>query len=346
MNLLNGIAIIIPAYQPSPLLLTLVQAINPEHHLIIVNDGSSEDSTPLFQKLATLPQVTVLQHAVNLGKGQALKTAFRHYLTHFSEQSPGVVTADADGQHSPEDIQKIALKLQPFTKEIILGSRQFDHTTPFKSRFGNTLSAKIFKMLLRKPLQDTQTGLRGISRSLVSSLLEVQGSRYEYELSMLMYTIKNKISIIEVPIKTIYIDNNKSSHFNPIIDSLKVYFVFFRYILGSLSSACVDFLCFTVIYFFTQQLFISVASARVISGVFNFSVCKKLIFKSKNSWRSEFVKYVGLAIFSMLLSYVLIRVLNDHKIFNVYYAKLFADVGIFVMNFTIQRFFIFSLKRT
>ncbi len=347
MNLLNNIAIIIPAYQPSELMIELVKKLiqlNKAYELIIVNDGSEGKSRDVIEEVSSYPNVTIIHHPMNMGKGEALKTAFQHYLTYFSDQSPGVVTADADGQHSPEDIQKIATKLLQSKKELILGSRQFDTQTPLRSRFGNTLTAKIFQLIMRKGLKDTQTGLRGISRSLVAEFEKVTGSRYEYELNMLMYTMKNKIPISEVPIQTIYIDDNKSSHFNPIIDSLKVYFVFFRYILGSLSGAAVDFLFFTLFYFFTHHLFFSVAGARVISGIFNFTLCKQLIFKSENNWRSEFIKYVSLAVFSMLLSYLFIEALTRNHFMNVYYGKLIADVCIFIFNFTVQRIFVFSAK--
>lgn len=347
MNLLNNLAIIIPAYQPSELLIELVKQLeerNTGHHIILVNDGSTEKSRDIIEKVSQFSNVTTIHHSENMGKGQALKTAFHYYLTHFSDQSPGVVTADADGQHSPEDILKIAAELQQRNTQIILGARQFDQSTPLRSRFGNILSAKIFRLIMRKSLQDTQTGLRGISRTLVADLGKVTGSRYEYELDMLVYAIKNKIAIKEVPIKTIYIDHNQSSHFNPIIDSLKVYFVFFRYIIGSLSSAAVDFLFFTLIYFFTNHLFFSVAGARVISGIFNFTLCKRVIFKSQNKWGSEFIKYVSLAFFSMFLSYILIEALTKNHFFNVYYGKLVADVCIFMLNFTIQKIFVFTAK--
>ncbi|HEX2549384.1 MAG TPA: bifunctional glycosyltransferase family 2/GtrA family protein, partial [Gammaproteobacteria bacterium] len=316
-----------------------------KYHIIIVNDGSTGKSRDIIEEVSSYPNVTIIHHAVNMGKGQALKTAFQHYLAHFSDQSAGVVTADADGQHSPDDIQKIAASLPQANNGILLGSRQFDTKTPLRSRLGNSISAKIFQLIMRKSLRDTQTGLRGISRSLIKNLSEISGSCYEYELNMLVYAIKNKITITEIPIKTIYLDDNKSSHFNPLIDSLKVYFVFFRYILGSLSSAGVDFLFFTLFYFFTHHLFFSVAGSRVISGTFNFILCKSIIFKSKDNFMPEFIKYISLAVFSMLLSYVLIDALTKNHLLNVYYGKLIADVCIFMMNFTIQRLFIFSLKK-
>lgn len=231
--------IIIPAYQPTESLLTLIHDINeyfPEQRIIVVNDGSKGSAVNIFKKLTAYKNIKIIEHSTNLGKGQALKTAFHYFLLHFDVNAIGVVTADADGQHTVSDIYAIINQFSEFPDCVFLGARTLNEKVPWRSRFGNSLTRKIFKLIVGKDIVDTQTGLRGIPRSVLNNLLKIPSSRYEYELEMLILLIHNKIEIKEVPIQTIYIENNKSSHFHPILDSLKVYLVFFRYLVTSSST--------------------------------------------------------------------------------------------------------------
>ena len=91
----------------------------------------------------------------------------------------------------------------------------------------------IMHALLGQKLTDTQTGLRGIPASFLPKLLRQEATGYEFELEMLIAAHQLSIPIVEVPIRTIYEAGNKSSHFNPIVDSMKIYFVLLRF--GSVS---------------------------------------------------------------------------------------------------------------
>jgi len=342
--LINQPVLVIPAYQPSESLPKLVQDILdecPEQPIIVVNDGSNKIHQAIFDRLSQLKNVVVLHHAINLGKGQALKTAFNYYLLNFDTASVGVVTADADGQHAIRDIQSLMEHLKNSPSTVYLGSRQFDKKVPLRSRFGNTLTRRVFQLMVGSVLSDTQTGLRAIPRALLPDLLCIPTSRYEYELDMLIHVADKKIEMREIPIETIYIEGNASSHFNPIVDSLKVYFVFIRYIAASLSSAIIDFLSFVVFYLCSNQIFFSLATARIFSGVFNFFLCKKMIFKSDKSITFEAFKYLLLATFSLLLSYILVYgLVHDYGV-NLYFSKIIADICVFLINFTIQKVLVF-----
>src|SRR5262245_262878 len=109
-------AVVIPAYRPSPGLIDLVRALCEQFapSIVIVDDGSGADYAEVFATVSEFPKVLVVRHAVNLGKGAALKTAINHVLCTFPKLT-GIVTADADGQHHPEDIQRVAdaLMAQP-----------------------------------------------------------------------------------------------------------------------------------------------------------------------------------------------------------------------------------------
>jgi putative flippase GtrA len=334
--------IIIPAYKPEPILLSLTHELGKiGFSIIIVNDGSGTSYLNLFQSLSALPFVTVLHHAVNVGKGQALKTAFNYFLTTYPSDCPGVITADADGQHLVEDIQRVTNQLIDHPHAISLGVRSFDKGVPFRSRFGNTLTRLIFRLFIGKSLKDTQTGLRAIPRDFLKYLLKTPTQGYDFELDMLISASKNKISILEVPIHTVYIDANKSSHFNPLVDSFKIYFVFFRYLFFSIISGLIDFFAFSFAFMLCQQILLSETLARLFSGTCNFFLNKELVFKSKQNFLPEAIKYALLCGVNLVFSYALISSLVYFGA-NVFFSKILSLAGLFIANFAIQKLLVFG----
>lgn len=185
----------------------------------------------VFEAVKRISGATVLHQAQNGGKGNALKAGFQKVLTDFAECT-GIVTADADGQHDAEDIARVATALTEQPQKLILGARRPVPEMPFRSRFGNALTRHVFRAATGVMLADTQTGLRGIPKSLLPELLAVRGERYEYEMAMLLHLCSAGHSPVEVPIRTIYDAGNRSSHFRPVQDSAHVYKVLARHCLG------------------------------------------------------------------------------------------------------------------
>ena len=191
-------------------------------------DGDSTAACEaIFTAIATLPGVELQRHAVNLGKGRALKTGFNRVLEEPGDLL-GVITADADGQHTPEDIEKVARALLFSNPRPVLGSRGFEHGVPWRSRLGNALTRSLFGLLTGTRLADTQTGLRGIPLALLPELVTLGGERYEYEMTMLAYLCRSGRTPLEVPIATVYLDQNRASHFHPVWDSMRIYLVLLR----------------------------------------------------------------------------------------------------------------------
>jgi glycosyltransferase involved in cell wall biosynthesis len=222
--------VIIPAFQPTQRLVGIVEQLltDPEQIVIVVDDGSSPAHEQVFAALAGRPRLHLLRHAVNVGKGQALKTAFNYFLVSLPRNHVGVVTADADGQHLVDDVRNVAATLSGHPGELVLGSRCLRGTVPWRSAIGNSFMKHVFTGLLGRKLEDTQTGLRGIPRAFLSDLLPISASGYEFELEMLIKAVKQQLPIREVRIETVYEGDNDSSHFNPIRDSLRIYFVLIR----------------------------------------------------------------------------------------------------------------------
>ena len=139
------IPIIIPAYEPDERLLELLKDLSESRlgPVIIVDDGSGEQYSDIFTEAENYLKTTggvLLRHEVNRGKGRALKTAFAHVLDH-EPDAIGCVTADSDGQHSPECIARIMEALEENPDKLVLGVRTFDmEGVPWKSRMGNKIT--------------------------------------------------------------------------------------------------------------------------------------------------------------------------------------------------------------
>jgi glycosyltransferase involved in cell wall biosynthesis len=248
-----NVVLVIPAYNPGPELEPLVREMiripGEFASVILVDDGSEPQRRELFDRLAALPGVTVLRHAVNLGKGTALKTALNEALCRFPE-SAGAVTADADGQHTPSDIRAVARMLDDGAADLILGARRFSRDIPLRSMVGNRIILTLFRLLVGRRLSDTQTGLRGIASRVIAPLLHIGHSGYEFELDMLIMSKHHGWSIAEVPIETVYIDDNRSSHFRPIRDSIHISMQLFRFVGVSLATAAIDYAIFVTCFRF------------------------------------------------------------------------------------------------
>ena len=138
----------------------------------------------------------------------------------------GVITADCDGQHSVNDVMRMAEQLcrcaAAGRQELILGCRRFDESTPARSLLGNRIISRGMKLIYGLELSDTQTGLRAIPNALLPEALRLSGQRYEYELNMLIFARKRDVQVTAVPIETIYLDRNKGSHYRPLLDSLRI----------------------------------------------------------------------------------------------------------------------------
>ena len=219
---------VIPSLNPDEKLIKLVNELKKNYNkIIIVNDGS--ESNKIFNDLKKISGCIVLNHEVNKGKGEGLKTAFRYYLDNLSSKYLGVVCLDADGQHLPQDAIKMSEILEKEDK-FVLGTRLFNtKRTPLRNKTGNRITSRLFKWLYKVYIKDTQTGLRAIPNRLIKELIDLPGSRFEYELNALIKLVKMKEDIIQFDIKTVYLkDSNKKSHYKVIRDSYLVYKVMFQ----------------------------------------------------------------------------------------------------------------------
>ena len=336
--------VLIPAYEPTLNMLRLISDLKAKtnYKILIVDDGSGEAYEHLFTRAETAG-CKILRHEKNMGKGVALKTGFLYLLT--DETPDCVVCADSDGQHRVEDIIAVAEAVDPEKSEMILGVRHFTGKVPFKSKLGNKTTSFVFKLATGADIEDTQTGLRAYPSGLLHWLCSVDGSRFEYELNLLLAAGKESIAIAQIPIATIYDDNNRGTHFRPVKDSVKVLAPIFKFCGSSILSGILDFFLLFLFQALSGSLFVGVVSARVISSLFNYTVNRLLVFQAKNvSGIQSAPKYFGLVAAIMLLNYALLSFLSGIGIPGIP-AKLVTELVLFVMSYTVQRLFVFRKRR-
>lgn len=319
-------------------------------HIVVVNDGSNQDYDEIFEEVKEMGAI-VLTHALNYGKGRALKTGFNYVLNNYKD-AEAVVTVDSDGQHLPEDAKKCVEAFYQSDNKLILGARNFDEANiPVKSRLGNKLTRSIMNLLCGIKVKDSQTGLRVISIDHIKHFLYTTGERFEYETNMLIDTKKHNVEIEEVEISTIYLEGNKGTHFNPLTDSLQIYKAFLKYLCVSMSSFLVDLLSFTVLLkllpltgSFTHRVMICNMLARVLSATYNYFLNRKVVFNKERSI-SFILKYAIMVSVAMCVSTTLVGMLSGriNKQYIVF-IKMLIDTSIFVVNYNIQREWVFKSK--
>lgn len=239
--------VLLPAYNPNIMMLKTLRELKSEGFgVVVVNDGSIKEFEELF--IEARKYAVVLSYEKNMGKGYALKYGMQKIREYFPD-AQRFITADADGQHSTEDIINIRDKMRG-GDDFVLGTRDFKGNTPLRSRVGNSMSRFVFAVSTGYYLGDNQSGLRGFDMRHVPWMVKVGGDRYEYEMNVLICAVKQRIKIRTVAIKTIYIDDNRSSHFNPIRDTLRIHKNMFKCAGGSLISVFLSIVLVTLIDIF------------------------------------------------------------------------------------------------
>ncbi len=368
---MKDIVLLIPSLNPNEKLIRTVNGMLAAGftNILLVNDGSDLAYMEPFEQLSKLDGVTVIGYDNNQGKGYALKYGFKYIIDHFPD-AIGVVTADGDGQHLPEDCVKTALAMRT-RNEIVLGCRDFsDKSVPARNKAGNKISIFVYNFLCGIKLSDTQTGLRAIPMRYLNELVDVEGARFEYETNVLLYMKAHDIHFSEQAISTVYeADSNKGSHYKVVSDSIKIYKPLFKFggprllkfIIGSLLSTVIDLGLFTLFNWIVTKVFerkqdadflviigsvfIATFVARVCSSLFNYFYNRKAVFGDRKTSKLSIVKYYALAV--CLLGASTLAVSGISFLFGTEgigrtVIKLFVDVILFMISYKVQREWVFK----
>ena len=352
---------LIPAYEPEQKLVSLAADLKKRgFDIVVVDDGSGSGYREIFDELAQ--QTIVLTHAQNRGKGAALKTGMRYInkymaysesvLTASGEETVSgrdavIVTVDADGQHLPDDVRRVADISAQRRDALVLGSRALGRDIPARSRFGNTVTRHVYSAATGVHVHDTQTGLRAFRRSLIPRLLEIEGERYEYEINMLMQLAAEGVPVIEERIETVYENNNSGSHFRTLRDSFRVYKEILKFSASSLASFAIDYCMYALLLAVTgaagiaNGLVISNIGARLVSGTANYTMNKRLVFRSRTGFAKSAAQYALLAAFILAGNTIVLSTLVGTLGMNRLAAKLVTEIIFFAISWTVQKYVIF-----
>ena len=377
---------LIPAYKPNIQLLEFVKGIEENGmDCLIVNDGSGEEYLSLFHKIERETEARVLSFPENRGKGAALKAG----LEYLQKENVGlqgdftIITLDADGQHLLKDALNLLSVAEEKKDTLILGSRTQSKDSPLRSRIGNGITKEVFNLCTGVEVKDTQTGMRAFSGKMIPEMLDIPGERYEYEMNVLLYLAKEGVPMEEVPIETVYINDNAESHFDTVKDSYRIYKQILKFSASSLVSFLADFLLYSFFFLITGGLFVSNFLARVISLHLNFFINKNVVFsadgqeekeslgateikreesgkgaktqENKQLWnlsawktikKEEYLSYLGLAAFIFLINSFILSGIVGSLGMNPYLAKILTEGLLFCLSYFVQKKWIFEKKNS
>lgn len=270
--------VLIPAYEPDAELISLTKQLKEAgFSVLVVDDGSGPAYQEIFDPVKAYAQV--ISHGKNRGKGAALKTGMAYIREHIP-QAEHFITCDADGQHRVEDVVRVSRQLQAGHKFVLTMRRQ-RKGIPLRSKVGNIMSRVVYAMLTKRYLSDNQSGLRGFDCSYIEWLLEVPKDNYDYEMNMLYYAAKKAIPIHTILIEAIYINNNQSSHFQPIKDTVRIYRSLFSLAIGLFITFLVaeaGVLTCSVLFGY-EHLLLTVPSIGLVTYLLNLLINRFFVFR-------------------------------------------------------------------
>jgi glycosyltransferase involved in cell wall biosynthesis len=210
-------AVVIPVYNHEQMVAEVVQrALKLGLPVIVVDDGST-DAT--YDRIKRIEGIRILRHRSNRGKGAALLTGFAAAAI----LADWAITLDADGQHHPEDAQRLIGAIPETERPIIVGKRagMFAADVPWTSRFGREFSNFWVRMSGGPAVEDSQSGFRAYP--LPECLhMGVSARRFQFEVEILVKATWRQMPVTEVPVRVSYRPGTRRiSHFHPFFDFLR-----------------------------------------------------------------------------------------------------------------------------
>lgn len=334
--------VLIPAYQPDarlPRLILELHRADPATKIVVVDDGSGQKFSNIFEASATAG-AHVISYENNRGKGYALREGFTWIRDSAGNPQECVVTADADGQHTLNDIFRVGRTCTD-TGTSVLGVREFVGHVPARSRIGNTATSALFWLATGWKLKDTQTGLRAFRVALLPALLEIQGDRYEYELCVLLHLAKFRQPVTQISIETIYEAGNPTSHFRPLQDSARIWAPLLKFAASSGVATVIDYVLVLLLNSLTGALFFPVVAARLVSASVNFAMNRRVFEATGVPLRRSPLRYAALAVAVIAGSYTMLAVLTGIGM-PLWIAKIIADTTMYLVSYSAQSRYVFA----
>jgi len=208
--------VIIPALNAERMIAAVVRdSKTANENVLVVNDGSSDRTTEAAREAGA----EVVGHAVNRGKGAALKTGFAYALERGFD---AVVTLDADGQHLPREIPKFLAAREETGADLIIGGRAhlFDEMLP-RRRMANRFSARCIAFASKTNVTDSQSGFRLYSAHLIRSV-HLRTDGFDMESEVIVHAGRRGFKVITIPIELGFVDGLSTSHYKPLVDTIRI----------------------------------------------------------------------------------------------------------------------------
>ena len=268
---MNDTLVLIPAYQPTKNLIELTSSLFASgYRILIVDDGSGEKYSDLFEKLGATS--TVIGYDENKGKGYAIKYGLE-YISEQMRYLDYLIIADSDGQHCEEAINDISNRLHRDGGLVAASRNNFKDKNRKGIKALNSILRLIYSLGTGIYISDMNTGLRGFEMREINWLMTVDGNSFDYETKVLIEAAKRRI-----PIQTISIRNCEwiqseieDSHFNPIHDGSRQLLILLKSLLPSICAMLINYFLTLIIILIVGKNYAGVAAGVMVGNLFGIS---------------------------------------------------------------------------
>lgn len=356
------LSIVVPCYNEEKTLAACIETVRAiaddalKLELIVVDDCSSDQSLRVARQLAEqIPEMVVLHHEHNRGKGAALRTGFAHATGDF------VAIQDADREYDPQDLKRLLVPLRQGIADVVLGSRYlssgYHRVLYYWHSLGNRFLTTLSNMLTDLNLTDMETCYKVFRREVIQSI-ELEEDRFGFEPEVVAKIANLRLRIYEMGISyrgRTYAEGKKIGmrdgwralycilKYNLPHVPVAIQFAFYT-LVGGL-SAVVNMLCFLGLFHAGVEVAPAALAAFFIAAAVNYYLSVKLIFRHKARWNSAMEVLVFLAVISVIgvIDMLCTRAFVAMGMLPWLGKALSTAIGL-VLNFAGRRFVVFPDK--
>jgi len=269
----HDISIILPAKNEAGSLKKLLPELRrafPDEEIIVVDDGSTDATI----EICNSNDVRVISHVYSMGNGAAIKTGARNATGDI------LVFMDADGQHSPDNIQRLVDKINDGF-DMVVGARKINTHASLTRRIGNTLYNKLASWMTGYPIEDLTSGFRATRARHFRKFLYLLPNKFSYPTTSTMAFFRSGLPVGYIPIEAMNRSAEAKSHIRIFHDGLRFLIIimkigalfspmrFFLPISGSLFLAGISYYGYT---YFTSGRLTNMSTILILASLFTFLI--------------------------------------------------------------------------